>query len=117
MSESSSSFATSVKSYSATGAVTDDELSAALTPGGEFGLLVSAVEFTSTAADWVAVMNANGLPKRSMFRVPDAFVVVSVDGVEKFATTTTRKTLNPHWNEHFDVYASPSTERDPIDDR
>jgi E3 ubiquitin-protein ligase NEDD4 len=41
-----------------------------------------------------------------MFRVPDAFVVVSVDGVEKFATTTTKKTLNPQWNEHFDVYVA-----------
>ena len=49
------------------------------------------------------VLSASGLPKRNLFRVPDPFVVVSVDGVEKFASTTVKKSLNPFWNEHFDV--------------
>ena len=49
------------------------------------------------------VLSASGLPKRNLFRLPDPFVVVSVDGVEKFASSTVRKSLNPFWNEHFDV--------------
>lgn len=49
------------------------------------------------------VLSASGLPKRNMFRLPDPFVVVSVDGVEKFASSTVKKSLNPFWNEHFDV--------------
>lgn len=49
------------------------------------------------------VLSASGLPRRNLFRLPDPFVVVSVDGVEKFASTTVRKSLNPFWNEHFDV--------------
>ena len=49
------------------------------------------------------VLSASGLPKRNLFRLPDPFVVVSVDGVEKFASSTVKKSLNPFWNEHFDV--------------
>lgn len=50
-----------------------------------------------------SVLSASGLPKRNLFRLPDPFVVVSVDGVEKFASSTVKKSLNPFWNEHFDV--------------
>ena len=46
-----------------------------------------------------------------MFRLPDPFVVVSVDGVEKFASSTVKKSLNPFWNEHFDVYVAFSLSR------
>lgn len=49
------------------------------------------------------VLSASGLPKRNLFRLPDPFVVVSVDGAEKFASSTVKKSLNPFWNEHFDV--------------
>jgi len=49
------------------------------------------------------VLSGSGLPKRKLFRLPDPFVVVSVDGVEKFATKTVKKSLNPFWNESFDV--------------
>lgn len=56
------------------------------------------------------VLSASGLPKRNLFRLPDPFVVVSLDGVEKFASTTVKKSLNPFWNEHFDmsVFTPPS---------
>lgn len=49
------------------------------------------------------VLSASGLPKRNLFRLPDPFVVVSVDGVEKFASSTVKKSLNPFWNDFFDV--------------
>ena len=49
------------------------------------------------------VLSASGLPKRNLFRLPDPFVVVSIDGVEKFASSTVKRSLNPFWNEHFDV--------------
>ena len=58
---------------------------------------------TPAAFSMSSVLSASGLPKRNLFRLPDPFVVVSVDGVEKFASSTVKKSLNPFWNEHFDV--------------
>jgi E3 ubiquitin-protein ligase NEDD4 len=35
--------------------------------------------------------------------LPDPFAVVTVDGEQTHTTTVIKKTLNPYWNESFDV--------------
>ncbi|KAI7828247.1 hypothetical protein BC939DRAFT_483487 [Gamsiella multidivaricata] len=46
---------------------------------------------------------ADGLFKRDVFRLPDPFAVVTVDGDQTHTTTVMKKTLNPYWNESFEV--------------
>lgn len=38
---------------------------------------------------------------------PDPFAVVTVDGEQTHTTSVIRKTLNPYWNESFDMYIHP----------
>lgn len=38
---------------------------------------------------------------------PDPFAVVTVDGEQTHSTAVIRKTLNPYWNESFDLYGRP----------
>lgn len=38
---------------------------------------------------------------------PDPFAVVTVDGEQTHTTSVIRKTLNPYWNESFDMYEHP----------
>ena len=40
---------------------------------------------------------------------PDPFAVVTVDGEQTHTTSVIRKTLNPYWNESFDMYCVPQT--------
>ena len=35
--------------------------------------------------------------------LPDPFAVVTVDGDQTHTTTVMKKTLNPYWNESFEV--------------
>jgi E3 ubiquitin-protein ligase NEDD4 len=35
---------------------------------------------------------------------PDPFAVLTVDGEQTKTTSVIKKTLNPYWNESFDVY-------------
>ena len=37
---------------------------------------------------------------------PDPFAVLTVDGEQTKTTSVIKKTLNPYWNESFDVYVS-----------
>jgi Ca2+-dependent lipid-binding protein len=37
---------------------------------------------------------------------PDPFAVATVDGEQTQTTSVIKKTLNPYWNESFDVYGS-----------
>lgn len=66
------------------------------------------------------VIAADGLYKRDVFSMflnteggifvngasgfPDPFAVVTVDGEQTHSTAVIRKTLNPYWNESFDLY-------------
>jgi E3 ubiquitin-protein ligase NEDD4 len=50
------------------------------------------------------VVSADGLAKRDVFRLPDPFAVITVDSEQTHTTSVIKKTLNPYWNEHFDVY-------------
>eukprot|EP00842_Homolaphlyctis_polyrhiza_P005494 jgi/Hompol1/5946/HPOL_000911-RA len=49
------------------------------------------------------VVAADGLYKRDVFRLPDPFAVITVDGEQTHTTTVIRRTLNPYWNEAFDL--------------
>lgn len=53
----------------------------------------------------VTVLCARNLAKRDLFRLPDPFVKVSVDGTGQTHTTDSSKnTLDPKWNQHYDLY-------------
>lgn len=49
----------------------------------------------------VKVVAAESLYKRDVFRQPDPFAVITVDGSQTKTTKTAKKTLNPYWNESF----------------
>jgi hypothetical protein len=54
----------------------------------------------------VKIIRGDGLYKRDMFRFPDPFAVVTIGGEQEKTTTVIEKTLNPHWNEGFDLRAT-----------
>ncbi|WFD28892.1 HECT-type E3 ubiquitin transferase [Malassezia nana] len=51
----------------------------------------------------ITVVAADGLVKRDVFRLPDPFAIVTVDGEQTHTTSVIKKTLNPYWNDSFDV--------------
>lgn len=53
----------------------------------------------------VKVVAAESLYKRDVFRQPDPFSVITVDGSQTKTTKTAKKTLNPYWNESFNFDA------------
>ncbi|KAH0613256.1 uncharacterized protein H6S33_009636 [Morchella sextelata] len=57
----------------------------------------------------ITVIAADGLYKRDVFRFPDPFAVVTVDGEQTRSTAVIKKTLNPYWNESFDLQVSESS--------
>ncbi|KAL8731302.1 MAG: hypothetical protein Q9166_003526 [cf. Caloplaca sp. 2 TL-2023] len=54
----------------------------------------------------VTIIAADGLYKRDVFRFPDPFAVATIGGEQTKSTTVIKKTLNPYWNESFDMRAS-----------
>ncbi|KIJ62633.1 hypothetical protein HYDPIDRAFT_176429 [Hydnomerulius pinastri MD-312] len=57
----------------------------------------------TTSVVRITVLAANSLVKREVFSLPDPFAVVSVDGDQTYTTNTTKRTLSPAWNQHFDI--------------
>jgi len=52
----------------------------------------------------IIVVAADGLSKRDAFGMPDPFAVITVDGDQtRVITTSIKATLNPYWNEGFDM--------------
>jgi E3 ubiquitin-protein ligase NEDD4 len=50
------------------------------------------------------VVVAAGLAELDVFSLPDSpFAVIIVDSEQTHTTAVIKKTLNPYWNEHFDV--------------
>ncbi|KAL0089669.1 hypothetical protein F4703DRAFT_1477075 [Phycomyces blakesleeanus] len=50
------------------------------------------------------VISADGLLKKDLFfKLPDPFAVITVDKEQTHTTTVMKKTLNPYWNEFFDL--------------
>lgn len=57
----------------------------------------------------VTIIAADALYKRDLLRLPDPFVVITVDGAQTQSTSVIKKTLNPYWNESFLVEVKPSS--------
>ncbi|THH19669.1 hypothetical protein EUX98_g8726 [Antrodiella citrinella] len=55
------------------------------------------------------VVAADGLSKREVFRLPDPFAVITVDAEQTHTTSVIKKTLNPYWNESFDITVKDSS--------
>ncbi|TIC76091.1 HECT-domain-containing protein [Wallemia mellicola] len=51
----------------------------------------------------LTVVAADGVVKRDVFKLPDPFAVITVDGSQTHTTSVIKKTLNPYWNESFDI--------------
>jgi E3 ubiquitin-protein ligase NEDD4 len=49
------------------------------------------------------VVAADALIKRELLKFPDPFVVLTVDAEQTQTTSVIKKTLNPYWNENFEV--------------
>ncbi|KAG9857847.1 E3 ubiquitin-protein ligase pub1, partial [Aureobasidium melanogenum] len=54
----------------------------------------------------VTIIAADGLYKRDVFRFPDPFAVATINGEQTKTTGVIKKTLNPYWNESFDMRAN-----------
>ncbi|KAF7506729.1 hypothetical protein GJ744_011453 [Endocarpon pusillum] len=54
----------------------------------------------------VTIIAADGLYKRDVFRFPDPFAVATISGEQTKTTSVIKKTLNPYWNEVFDMKAT-----------
>lgn len=57
----------------------------------------------------LTVVAADSLVKRDVFRLPDPFAVITVDGEQTHTTSVIKKTLNPYWNENFDITVKDSS--------
>lgn len=49
----------------------------------------------------VKLVAAESLYRRDVFRSPDPFAVLTIDGYQTKSTAAAKKTLNPYWNETF----------------
>lgn len=47
--------------------------------------------------------------QRDVFRLPDPFAIVTVDGEQTHTTSVIKKTLNPYWNDSFDIAVTDSS--------
>ncbi|EKD13752.1 uncharacterized protein L3040_005633 [Drepanopeziza brunnea f. sp. 'multigermtubi'] len=54
----------------------------------------------------LTIIAADGLYKRDVFRFPDPFAVATLGGEQTKTTTVIKRTLNPYWNECFDLRAN-----------
>ncbi|KAI0283261.1 C2 domain-containing protein [Russula brevipes] len=57
----------------------------------------------------IIVIAADGLAKCDASRLPNPFAVLTVDLGQKHTTGVIENTLNPSWNEHFDVAVKDSS--------
>ncbi|KAJ2631541.1 E3 ubiquitin-protein ligase pub1 [Coemansia sp. RSA 1290] len=62
-----------------------------------------------TSLLFFVVLAADNLYKRELFRLPDPFVVITVDGAQTQTTKALKRTLSPYWNETFNVKVKPSS--------
>ncbi|XP_046461626.1 E3 ubiquitin-protein ligase SMURF1-like [Daphnia pulex] len=57
----------------------------------------------------LTILCAKNLAKKDLFRLPDPFAKVSVEGSGQcHSTDTCKSSLDPKWNQHFDLYIGKS---------
>ncbi|CAH2002554.1 unnamed protein product [Acanthoscelides obtectus] len=57
----------------------------------------------------LTILCARNLVRKDLFRLPDPFAKISVDGSGQcHSTETVKNTLDPKWNSHYDLYISNS---------
>ncbi|XP_072382780.1 E3 ubiquitin-protein ligase SMURF2 [Diabrotica undecimpunctata] len=55
----------------------------------------------------LTILCARNLVRKDLFRLPDPFAKISVDGSGQcHSTETVKNTLDPKWNSHYDLYIS-----------
>ncbi|KAJ6486753.1 C2 domain-containing protein [Mycena sanguinolenta] len=64
---------------------------------------------TEQAVRPFVVVAADGLFKKDVFSLPDPFAVITVDAEQTHTTSVIKKTLNPYWNESFDITVKDSS--------
>ena len=64
---------------------------------------------TDTRKIRITIIAADGLYKRDLLRFPDPFAVVTVDGEQTHTTSVIKKTVNPYWNESFEINVKESS--------
>ncbi|KAI8916369.1 hypothetical protein EDD86DRAFT_198382 [Gorgonomyces haynaldii] len=57
----------------------------------------------------IKIVAADSLFKRDVFRMPDPFVVITVNGEQTHTTAAAKRTLNPFWNESFYLTVNDSS--------
>ncbi|WVQ78911.1 hypothetical protein IAT38_001002 [Cryptococcus sp. DSM 104549] len=57
----------------------------------------------------ITIVAADSLIKRDILRLPDPFAIVSVDSDQLHTTSVIKRTLNPYWNENFDITVKDSS--------
>jgi E3 ubiquitin-protein ligase NEDD4 len=55
------------------------------------------------------VSDTGGLELTGISGFPDPFAVATVGGEQTHTTSVIKKTLNPYWNEPFDLYVMVSS--------
>lgn len=65
------------------------------------GASSAGVSSSASTSITVKVVAAESLYKRDVFRSPDPFAVLMIDGHQTKSTSVSKKTLNPYWNESF----------------
>ncbi|OHE95357.1 E3 ubiquitin-protein ligase hulA [Colletotrichum orchidophilum] len=78
-------------------------------PSNEFVIHTSVLRATVINTNMNAVIAADGLYKRDVFRFPDPFAVITVNGDQTKTTSAQKRTLNPYWNESFDLNVNEDT--------
>ncbi|KAI8866511.1 HECT-domain-containing protein [Ramicandelaber brevisporus] len=57
----------------------------------------------------VTIVAADNLTRREIFRSPDPFAILTVDGEQMQTTSVCSRTLTPYWNESFTVNVTPQS--------
>ncbi|KAL5273487.1 SMURF2 family protein [Megaselia abdita] len=57
----------------------------------------------------IVILCARNLVRKDLFRLPDPFTKISVDGTgQVYSTDTCKSTLDPKWNTYYDLFLSKS---------
>lgn len=58
----------------------------------------------------ICIQSADGLARKSMFRMPDPFVLAVAPDGKKLMTPAARKTLSPQWNSEHTMLVTPAAQ-------